>query len=328
MKARRLGDSVLWSAALQALRDHFPQAEIHLLLPAAYTSLYEGDSRFQAVLAVERELPRRDYDLFLGFHASRRSQTLARRSGARTKVLHHHDRQGRRFGSDLPVPHAGRPMSAMERDLNVVRALGFRGPSPVSRLQLTTAAREVAQKSLRDLGWNGQAPLVFLHPGASRDSKRWGLERYRQVLDGLPAAAFPVVITESAREWERDRYLWQRIQEKARPLCTSSLPHLAACLERGTVFVGSDSGIKHLACAVDLPTVTLFGPESIGEWHGYSRERHPAIQKPVLCRTRDPELPAFAWCGYDRCPLSSHACLSQITPAEVLASLRPFLPGE
>jgi len=89
--------------------------------------------------------------------------------------------------------------------------------------------------------------------------------------------------------------------------------------------VGSDSGVKHLACAFNIPTVTLFGPESVGEWHGYDSVRHRVIQKPVGCRNENGESPAYGWCGETVCPLSSHACMTQITPAEVAANLAHVL---
>ena len=87
------------------------------------------------------------------------------------------------------------------------------------------------------------------------------------------------------------------------------------------VFVGSDSGAKHIACALGVSTVTLFGPESIGEWHCYDETKNKAIQVMVGCRDNDPNPPAFSWCGVTVCPYASHACMALIDPEVVLKAI-------
>ena len=54
IKWRQLGDTVLWTSALEALRLHYPKAEIHLALPKAYVPLFSGDSRFHRLLPLTR----------------------------------------------------------------------------------------------------------------------------------------------------------------------------------------------------------------------------------------------------------------------------------
>lgn len=92
-------------------------------------------------------------------------------------------------------------------------------------------------------------------------------------------------------------------------------------LPHADVYVGSDSGIKHLAVSLDVPTVTLFGPESVGEWHGYDRTRHIAMQNRVGCRIENAENPEFAWCGETTCPLASHACMRLFLVEDVLTNV-------
>ena len=91
-------------------------------------------------------------------------------------------------------------------------------------------------------------------------------------------------------------------------------------LARG--FVGSDSGLKHMAAALNVPTLTLFGPESMGEWHCYDSDIHRTIQRTVPCRFHDRETPEFAWCGESVCPLGSHACMNLISVDEVKEEIR------
>lgn len=337
VKWRRLGDTVLWTSSLEALRQQFPKADITLALPRPYLPLFSEDSRFNRLIPLSEdvslgeiatEINKESYDCFLGFHASGSVRRLAKKTGIRPRVLHHHSRRADPFSSDLSIPFLGEPMSAQERDLNVVRALGFKGNAPMTRIAVSDDSRAKAKAFLKGRGWKDGQKLVFLHPGASREAKKWGLEHYLKLANSLassPDHPFIGVIVESDMEWEREKYLLNQILKTAVEIRVPALLELAATLSHGSVLAGSDSGIKHLAAAVGIPTVTLFGPESIGEWHGYPPERNVAIQKQVLCRYNDPEIPKFAWCGEEICPFSSHSCLSLISEEEVLTEIKRFI---
>lgn len=336
VKWRRLGDTVLWTSALQALHDQFPEADIALAAPAPYLGLFSEDSRFHKLFPltedvslsqIATQIRKESFDLFLGFHAGERVRRLAKKTGIRPRLLHHHSRRADPFSSDLPIPFLGQPMSAQERDVNVVRALGFSQAAPPTRIVISEISRARAKQFLVEKGWNGTSKILFIHPGASRPAKKWGLERYAKLSRSVSQLGnvFQAVIVESDKEWSGDGYLFNELIKTAVPISIPDLLPLAATLSWGSALVGSDSGIKHLAAAVGCPTVTLFGPESIGEWHGYPAERNVAIQKTVSCRYNDPDPAPFAWCGEEICPYSSHSCLSTISEEEVLTAIKRFI---
>lgn len=325
IKTRRLGDTVLWTAALEALRQFYPGAEIDLVLPAAYASLFVSDDRFQTIfpyrdarsaIGLAKTLRFRRYDLALNFHASGTSRWLAIASGARERVIHHHDRTPRQALSQRLVPNVGIPMSAMERDLNVVRSLGWTGPAPKTRIVVGETLLKRGRERLEKLG-SREAPWVFLGVTASRPSKQWPIERYAALARRLSQTSRVAVLEEAVPSEKSLVPLRRQLAEHANFLPTPNLEDLMGLLPQAKLYVGSDSGVKHLACALEVPTVTLFGPESRGEWHGYDEARHIAIQKPVGCRTHDPNPSEFAWCGEAICPLASHACMSLISVDEV-----------
>jgi ADP-heptose:LPS heptosyltransferase len=323
IKWRQLGDTILWTSALEALHHLHPQATLDIALPRPYDALFEGDPRFRRRWVLDRDtslwrlgqkLRREHYDLVLNFHASRRSAFLSLQAGAKKKILHHHSRRPRRFFSDVLVPHLGEPMAATERDLNVVRALGWNGVSPLTKIYVAPHA----QKKAEEIFCAVKRPLRLLHPGASRPAKRWPLERFVQLAQLLANSGTVGVLIDPAEDvFRNEPYLKALMAERAQFYQSSDLQEVAALVSQADCLVGGDSGIKHLAAAVGIPTVTLFGPESLGEWNCYSPERHSALQVPVLCRFQDQENPRFAWCGEYRCPLGSHACLNLISPEQV-----------
>ncbi len=326
IKWRRLGDTVLWTSALDALRQWSPGAEIDLAVSAPYSGLFRGDARFAnvfglerpagAMLRIGRELRRRRYDLVLNFHASERSLFVSLLARGRERVVHHHSRRPRNFMSQRKVINLGKVMPANERDLNVVRALGWNGTAPATSLHVSPADVEAAAARLSSIwGAGDERPLVLLGTAASRPAKQWPLEHYAALARLLGERARVGIVYDDESVFAGNGYLRDRLAREARLIATPSLAELTGLLRHAACYAGSDSGVKHVACAVGTKTVTFFGPESLGEWHFYGAP-HSVIRKAVLCRDEDPEPPEFSWCGRGTCPYASHACLSLITPEE------------
>jgi heptosyltransferase-2 len=335
VKWRRLGDTVIWTAALRALQQKFPTAQIDLALPAEYACLFSAHPQFQthfllkrdrALLArYARQWKQQAYDWVLVFHASSVTRSLAHASGAKHKILHHHSRQAKLFSSDQRVIALGQALPATERDLNDVRTLGWNGESPAPHLFFSEEWKENALDQWRTA--TGKAPqnLVLLSPGASRLSKRWPLERYLVLLKKLARTTDVGVIAASEKDFLGYTSLLAEVKKIAPVFFTPQLESAVGLLSLAKCYVGSDSGLKHVAAALGVSTVTLFGPESIGEWHPYSQEKHTALQVPVGCRTRDPQDPVYAWCGAEVCPLASHACLSLLSTDDVFKAIERYL---
>lgn len=323
LKWRQLGDTILWTAALQALREWDPTAEIDVALPHAYLPLFASDPRFArrfglandgpTLRALNYEFRQRRYDLVLNFHASHGSRRLAEGAEGSLRLIHHHDRRGKNFGSQQPIVSLGEPAAATERDLNVVRTLGWNGTSPETRLFIDESWKEKARAR-----WGTPAkPILVMGASASRLAKQWPLERFARLAELLSPRWEVLLAYETETFWRGRNWEREQILKSARLVHTPQLPDVAGLLSIAAAFVGGDSGVKHLAAALGVPTVTIFGPESVAEWHGYDTLRHIPLQKEVGCRDNDRQDPKFAWCGESICPLASHACLMGITPEEV-----------
>ncbi len=311
-KNRQLGDTALWTASIEALSCWAKKnsAELHLMFPKPYADLFTHDPRpSKKILFTEwnrdllSQLKKENYDWVLGFHVSQ-SQAKQLRKLSQNRILHHHSRIPNTAFSTVLIPHLGKPMSAIERDLNVVRALGWEGLSPLPKIYFPK------QNSLRD--------QILISPLASRESKQWPLDRFLALIERLPTK--PKLLLEKMPEW--DSYYLKRLEPYIQ--LTPTLTALIEELVRGKLWIGNDSGVKHIAAALGTPTLTLFGPESIGEWHGYPLETHRTIQKQVLCRFND--IDDYAWCGEKICPLASHACMNLITIDEVLNETLKAIP--
>lgn len=160
------------------------------------------------------------------------------------------------------------------------RLMGF-DPPPVPRLWLTTEHRAEAAAILGD-----GPPVLAIGPTANWEGKRWPAERFVELAVRLTGSAGPLpggrIIVAGAPE-ERTLvapHLAALPSERVIDLFGRDLATVAACLARAHLFVGNDSGLMHMAAALDVPTLGLFGP---------SREEHYAPWGPRAAVVRTPE---------------------------------------
>jgi ADP-heptose:LPS heptosyltransferase len=127
----------------------------------------------------------------------------------------------------------------------------------------------------------GASPYVVLHPGSGSRRKNWPAREWIAVLDRLIAASdVRVVVTAGPADTEAVAALVQAaagrpaLQERFTMLEEALLAQLAAVIEQSALYLGNDSGVSHLAAAVGVPTLAVFGPTDPAVW----RPRGPRVR--------------------------------------------------
>jgi heptosyltransferase-2 len=166
--------------------------------------------------------------------------------------------------------------------------------------------REKARKRLRAMGIRLDKPLFGIHPGGLYGrAKHWGDERYGEVAERLRASGYDVVLITSPGE---------RLQAETISALSGGVPitgqdgdvlHVAGTISHCSVVVTNDSGPLHLAAALAVPSVSIFGPTDP------ARTVIPGASR-VLRRTY-----ACQPCYRRECPLGDHRCMTQISVDEV-----------
>ncbi len=325
-----LGDAVLTLPALEALDRRFPQAEISLLANPWVSGLFEGHP------AVDRVLEYRTTDVHRGLLGRLRLANTLRDGGFDLAVLFPNSLDAavlvwlggipRRVGyptdarrwllthpvpdvSTMPGPHQ------IERYLHLVRALGGNG-TPSLRLPVTAAAREIAGRVLTDHGIGPGDLPVALNPGAVYGSaKRWPVERFAMVADGLAErCGARILLIGSKQERSIMDAVSARMQHPAINLGgRTDLRTLMGVLERTRLLVTNDTGGMHVAAAVGTPVLAVFGPtdpQTTGPLASYYR----IVREPVPCSP----------CLLRECPID-HRCMTRITVDHVLQAALELL---
>jgi len=329
-----IGDSIMALGALRSLRAHYPAAKLTVLAKPWVEELYQGceavDGSFRfdvngvhsgprGFVRLARALSQSRFDLAVLFPNAFRAGAVVRAAGIPERWGYGTD--GRGWLLTRSVPPAPRPFGRHQTHyyLDLLRALGIRTEPPNIGLSPTPSMRAQAIQLLQTNGWHLGEPLVGLHPGATNSSaKRWAPERYALVgdrlADGLGAR---VVLLGGPNEVALAEEIRSRMQKPALFLAgETSLGELMGALESLTVLVTNDSGPMHLASALGVPTVAIFGPT-------YERETGPlggnarVIRKQVECSP----------CLHRECP-TDHRCMIGVQVDEVCQVAMEILEGQ
>lgn len=337
-----VGDALLTTPALRALRQAHPNAEIHALVGAWSANVFAPFPEIDLVLT----LP------FPGFARGAASQTLTdpyllawraarhlRRLRYNTALICRPDHWWgaliaflagipSRIGHDHPdtapflttaVPFE--PAHAVIQSARLVERL-IDQPLKPADLALTFPIdpddRAWVDGYLEEWGLNPRERLFVIHPGSGTWVKQWDEESWAFVADTLAEewGATPV-FTGSEGELAMIRRIAEQMQTKPCIMAGDTrIGTLAALYERAHVVLGPDSGPVHLAAAVGTPTVALFGPadpDEFGTWG--KRERHAVLFSEIGCRP----CRILDWNGDDP---KFHPCVRAISRARVLAAAR------
>jgi heptosyltransferase-2 len=329
-----IGDAVMATPAIRALRQHFAGARMIGVLRPYVAGVLEGSGWFdqvifanggpwsQNVTAVAWKLRSLNIDLSVLFPNSFRAALTAWLGGC-----------GRRAG----YARYGRSALLTERLLPLCDDRGRRMPSPVIdaynrlveqvgcaspgyRLELFTTPRDeaAAEEVWRQTGLADAPEVVCLNPGAAFGSAKYWPREYFVTLarDFVDRRGSGVLVLCGPGERELAR---QIAVEAQRPGVHSladaplSLGLTKACVRRADLLVTTDSGPRHFGIAFDRPVVTLFGPTHIA-WTETYHARSVHLQKKVECGP----------CQRRVCPLD-HRCMKELLPEEVFTAAAGLL---
>jgi ADP-heptose:LPS heptosyltransferase len=209
------------------------------------------------------------------------------------------------IGAWKPNPGDARHVSQLFADSLGLAISSVEALQPV-RIFLDSKMRDEGRQWLFDRGWNGHDPLIAMHPGAGSKVKRWPLAQYIGLARRLADRGKKnILVIEGPAEPGLARQMAQTLPVPAIIASEAApLDLLAAVVEKCNFFVGNDSGLAHLAAALDVPCTVLFGPTLPSHWAPLGR--HVRV-------IRNPQ-------GCEGCASGSnhHTCLENITVEEIL----------
>jgi len=283
----QLGDFLLSTPVLRALRQFFPQAHIAVIARTYTAELAYNNPYLNEVLVVPEKLfgwtPLKIWRLLAGLlrgwdlaivlntvSHSLTSDLLAYFSGARYVLGSEHrifPGCKRNFFCNLVARYFSQVKSQSERNLDIVRHLGIDTEDRGEVMALTAQEKLFASNFMRQHGIDEKDVVIAMHPGAGKIHNRWPVERFAELANTLHRRFnVRLILTWGPEENSLGVNLCRRLSFDPIVVHGLSLRHLAALLAHANVFICNDTGVMHLAAAVGAPLITIFGPTDPAEW--------------------------------------------------------------
>jgi heptosyltransferase-2 len=326
--ANWLGDAVMSLPALRALRERFPRAYIAVQARPWVADLYarehfpdhiipyvsaRGAADWSGKWRAARALRAENFDCAVLLPNSFDSALVVWLAGIPRRIGYNRDRRGLLLTDAIPPPAPGEiPRHERFYYLELLRRSGILSESPVSdaiHLDCADTARQAGEARFRELGL--AAPVIGVSPGAAYGgAKRWLPERFAEAACHLAAELGATVAVFGSQD---ERAIAETV---AGQLCASRIglrnfagettlrqfiDLAAAC----RIFITNDSGAMHVAAALGVPTVAVFGATD-HEATGPTGPFVQVVREPVECSP----------CLLRECPID-HRCMTRVSAGRV-----------
>lgn len=352
IRTDRIGDVLLSTPAIRAVRKNYPQAFIAVMVRPYAKDIVEGNPYLNEVIIYDKYgkhkrlwsnisfismLRKKQFDLALILHPTNRTNIISFLSGIPERVGYN-----KKLGFLLTRRLEDRKYEGrrheIEYTLDVVRAVGInpvrdfassssrKGISNGIKTENDNLLMPIKQGSEEYIGsflhshgvWEKDR-LVALHPGASCPSKVWPAENFAHLGDSLAKLLkAKIIVVCSSKDEEIGNRVIRLMRCNPISACgKTTVSELASLLKRCSLFISNDSGPVHIAVAVKTPVIAIFGRNERGlspkRW-GPIGEHDIVLHKEVGCK----------FCLAHNCRLN-FKCLKAITPEEVIAAAGKIL---
>jgi ADP-heptose:LPS heptosyltransferase len=329
VRPRKIGDVILCTPLIRALRTAFPAATLGFLTQASCADLlaanphldrvhlYPAHGSLGAYVSIARELRRARYDVVIDLFSSPATARLAWATGAPRRIGYRI--RGRTWAYTDPVQDEPMPRYVVHSLADLLAPLGVRVERLDLELPIAADRKEAALRRLAHLGVGADDFWVALVPGAAELAKIWPAERYAALADWLIGSmGAKVLLLHGQGEEPLAAAVRDAMTQRPLPLLPPAehLGELAALVAQSSLYVGADVGTRHMAIAAGVPSVGIFGPAHPESWTPPASQIHLSVSHDPGCKSH---------CVFPRCP--HLACINDIPVSWVRDAILSVLPA-
>jgi heptosyltransferase-2 len=321
-----VGDAVLAVPAMKAIRQRFPEAEITLLVRPWVAGVFTSAPFIDKVwseprpagigdwIRLARSTREKRFDMALLFPNSFESAAIIFLGRVPHRVGYATD--GRSWMLTQRIKPSAEKRHQIHYYLDLARAVSAAVDHPSIEIEANDEEKSQARKLLASTGISPDRHFLVLNPGAAYGSaKRWGEDRFAEAGDAL---AFELGLDVAIIGSEKERSIGERIRSLMRSRVVvlngkTSLETLIGVISESSLVLTNDSGPMHIAAALGVPTVAVFGPTDDVATGPYGH-RTRIVKEPVDCSP----------CMLRDCPID-HRCMTRVSAEAVANAARELL---
>ena len=254
----RIGDLVLTTPAIRAMRAAFAQAHIDALVNPYAADIIIANPHIDRVLRNGVDVVTRDYDLAIAFHPGWQPNRIAFASGARMRIGFSGQGGGFWLTHHIPDDRDTRIQHEVDFVLQALRPLGI---SPADR-RLEVSVTDDGERFAQEF-WqrhNIRGTVIFLQPGAQQQYVRWRLEGFSAVCRRLVEEHHvTIIVSASQSETALVFALTSAVPQGLISCVGERLTNIISLMRKSTLYLGNVTGPMHIASALNLPIVAITG---------------------------------------------------------------------
>jgi len=312
VRLRSIGDTVLMTPCLAALKTWRPDLKVDVLSESLAAPLLEGHPLIDRLLLAPEstasrlgligQLRKHSPDVSFNLHGGSTGAILSRLSGAKHSIGYKGLSCSWLLSDRAPAPDQildQKKIHSVEQQLALLRWSGVpvAASHPALKLEVSPGARERVSQKLIALGLSvssdsNRGGFACIVPGAAFESKRWKAEGFAEVADYLCQrwSLRSVIIAGPGQESLATRVI---NATRTKPVVISGLKlkELEALIEMSFLFVGNDSGPMHIAAAFDRPIVATWGSSDANVWHPWTEAPWKIVRADGASKEKSTDLP-------------------------------------
>ncbi|OGF47170.1 MAG: hypothetical protein A2231_09445 [Candidatus Firestonebacteria bacterium RIFOXYA2_FULL_40_8] len=312
IKLRGIGDTVLMTPLVSNLKRYYKEASITCVITRPGKEILKNNSNVNRIITFDgffdtflQVFMAGRFDMVICPQASRKSALLSLAARAPVKIVNNHN--GRNYFTTVRVGKPEEYEDAIDRDLDCLRTIGI--PVKTKKVEVNLLKNE--KYDIRKYGFSGKDKLIGISVSASRKNKMWFKERFAELADKLiKDYNFKIIFIEDPKDPDALKQVIRLMKNKPFTICERNLRKVMALLSGFDLFIGNDSGLLHIAVALEIPSISIVGPEEAVIFNPYSeKDRHYVLSADLDCKP----------CWKDDCILP--LCLDAISVDQVLKSV-------
>ena len=326
----RIGDLVLSTPALKALKQAFPYTELVVLASLSNHSLLLHNPYVDKVLVYDRNKTLGDkiriinrlrtygFDLAIDPYTDYELKTalIALLSGAKARIGY--PSYGRELFFNVNGPGLVKDKQLVDLTLDVLKPLGVNSKGKKPEIFLTQDEKNRAKNWFTARG-AGKRAIVGIHPGGKYETQRWLPERFADVAYQLKTNGdYDVIFFGGPGDEGLVDYICAMTNAEVLTYVADDLRRFAALLCSCGILVCNNSGPLHMAVALDIPTISFMGPSNKDRWIP-SGDIHKVL--------RIDNLPCIG-CNLGYCKIGTHDCMRLITSSMVIEGVKDILGSD
>ncbi len=309
-----IGDAVLTTPAIEALRNNFKDVSIHLMVSPNAQAVFFKDKRIDRLILYDKHVRfKRKMGLFLSLEREHYDMVIDLRNTLFPLFLN--------VGwKTYPFKNAPREILSMkERHLWKLKALNIDTSSAELSVIYDEEDTNRIKKLLKEAGIDERNRYICISTGAKSHIKRWPKDRFLELCETLTSKlGIPIVLIGDERDKEITGEITREITSKARCRISdfagrTTLTELAALLKSSSLLITNDSAPMHIAGAVNIPVIAIFGPTDPLKY-GPASKKSAVIRKDLKCSPCEVALCKF-----------NHECMQLIETDEVFNKAKSIL---